>query len=336
MRITILELTPCADSIYHVRRDEEEGYVASDDRTVKIRSGAKLRPRAVSTYAGGKATNVARVMNNLLGADDAVEIELVVFRPDSPEGRYIHDLQVSALTRVRIRPVIIEGSARICVDLTDPATAADSRVEFNISPRVFWKSSARKQALRSLAGLSTDLLLLAGNPPIIEATGESAIELHAEIIEALRPRAGLISIDVEKGALANCLKAQSKPDAVKINENEYRSVDDSLWDDFTGAVIVTDSSGCRVWEDRSRAIGERVSGLEAQILYSTIGAGDSMHAGFAIARWVWGFDLVRASRYGQATAAASVTSPDGTRGINRQKVERLFAELEANQKQTQR
>ena len=141
MRITILEFAPCADSIYHVRRDAEEGYIESFDRSIKIKSGAKLRPRAVSTYAGGKATNVARVMDKLLKADDSVEIELVVFRPDSAEGRYIHELQTTALTRVRVRPVIIEGRARICVDLTDPTTAGDSRVEFNISPRAVWQGT---------------------------------------------------------------------------------------------------------------------------------------------------------------------------------------------------
>jgi len=241
MKITILEFAPCADSIYHVRRDEEEGYISSDERVVKIRSGAKLRPHPISTYAGGKATNVARVMNNLLDGDERVEIELVVLRPDSPEGRYIHDLQVSALTRVRVRPVIIEGRARVCVDLTDPATAGDSRVELNISPRVLWDASAQLEALRFASGLSTDLLLLAGNPPIIEATGRGAVELCAQIIQEVRPRAGLISIDVEKATLANCLKAQSKPDTVKINESEYGSVDDSLWNDFAGALVVTDA-----------------------------------------------------------------------------------------------
>ncbi len=328
MRITILEFAPCADSIYHVRRDAVEGYIASDERTIKIRSGATLRPRAVSTHAGGKATNVARVMDKLLKTDDAVEIELVVFRPDSAEGRYIHELQTTALARVRVRPVIIEGRARICVDLTDPATTGDSRVEFNIGPRVVWQESARDVALEFATGISTDLLVIAGNPPVIEATSQMAVELYREIIEEVRPRTGLISADFEKGALANCLSAQSKPDVVKINESEYASVDAALWNDFSGALVVTDTSGCRVWENRSRDSSVRVPSIEAQTLYSTIGAGDAVHAGFTLARWVWGYDLLKASRYGQAAAAASVRSPDGTRGIASQTVEQLFAELE--------
>ena len=86
MKITILEFTPCVDWIYHFRHDEEEGYIAGDERQVTIRSGAKLRPHTASIYAGGKATNVARVIDKLLNADDTVDVELVVFRPDSPEG----------------------------------------------------------------------------------------------------------------------------------------------------------------------------------------------------------------------------------------------------------
>ena len=121
-----------------------------------------------------------------------------------------------------------------------------------------------------------------------------AVELYAEIIEEVRPRAGLISIDVEKGALANCLRAQSKPDVIKINESEYASVDATLWNDFTGTLVVTDASGCRVWESRARDSAVRVPGIEAQTLYSTIGAGDATHAGFTLARWIWGYDLLKA------------------------------------------
>jgi hypothetical protein len=60
MRISILEFAPCADWIYHIRRDPEEGYLAGDERSVTIGSGVKLRPQTASSYAGGKATNVAR------------------------------------------------------------------------------------------------------------------------------------------------------------------------------------------------------------------------------------------------------------------------------------
>src|SRR6185295_8240203 len=80
VKLTILEFTPCADSIFHVRRDPDEGYEASDGRAVTTKPGATLRPQLISTYAGGKATNVARVMPKLLRDADAVDIDLIVFR----------------------------------------------------------------------------------------------------------------------------------------------------------------------------------------------------------------------------------------------------------------
>lgn len=325
MRVTILEFAPCADWIYHLRRDDEEGYLVGDERQVTIRSGAKLRPHTASIYAGGKATNVARVMDKLLREEDAVEVELVVFRPDSPEGRYLHDLQTSELRRVRVRPVMIAGQARLCVDLLDPATPAAHRVAFNISPRALWQAGALEKAFAFAAALSTDLLLMAGNPPLLEATGELAVDLYARIIAAARPRVKLMSLDTEKQALANCLQAKAQPEVIKINADERKGIAAKLWDTFAGTLVVTDATGCLVQEKNHPP--QRVRGASVETLYSTIGAGDAVHAGFAMARWLWGFDVVKAARYGQAVAAATVSASSGTRGISRAAVDKFFVAL---------
>jgi fructose-1-phosphate kinase PfkB-like protein len=326
MKITILEFAPCADSIYHIAQDAEEGYISGDAETLALRSGAKLRPRAVSTYAGGKATNVARVIEKLLRPEDRVEVELVVFRPDSAEGRYIQELQTAALNRVQIRPALIRGKARFCIDLTDPTTPSDRRVEFNISPRALWEPDALEVAQKLVATISTDLLLMAGNPPVIEPAGSMAVALYAEIIAEVRSRVEVVSVDVEKEALRHCLAARQQPDVIKINTDEHRWAE-GLWDDFRGTLVVTDAGGCLVSEDGSPPL--RVPGASIEKLYSTIGAGDAAHAGFTLARWVWGFDLTRAARYGQAAAAATVSSLEGTRGVKRDAVEKLFAKIES-------
>lgn len=326
MKITILEFTPCADSILHLGRDPREGYAEGDGREVVIRSGAKLRPRMVSTYAGGKATNVARVMDRLLGEGDAAEIELIVFRPDNPEGRYIHDLQTCALSRVIVRPVIIEGRSRLCIDLTDPATDPASRVEFNISPRALWPARSLDVALEFASGLESDLLLMAGNPPVIEETGEMAAELYSRVLERVRGRVARVSLDTEKGALASCLAGRAQPDVIKINGEEYGSVDASLWGRFEGALVVTDAGGCRLWPEGMRSEPLPIKGFKVPTLYSTIGAGDAVHAGFTLARWVRGLASDAAARYGLAAAAASVSSPNGTRGVTRGAVEAMFRE----------
>jgi fructose-1-phosphate kinase PfkB-like protein len=326
MQITILEFAPCVDWIYHIRRDEEEGYIDGDEQQVTIRSGAKLRPETASIYAGGKATNVARVMDRLLREEDGADIELVVFRPDSPEGRYIHELQTAMLRRVRIRPVIIKGLARLCVDLLDPAISADRRPSFNISPRAVWRDDSVERALASVSAIKGDLLLMAGNPPLLEATNEMAVELYAQIIEEARGRLKIISLDTEKQALANCLRAKTPPDVIKINEAEHRGIAPELWENFAGTLVVTDALGCMVQE--KKAPPQRVRGARVERLFSTIGAGDAVHAGFTLARWVWGFDALRAARYGQAAAAATIGVAAGTGGISKPLVETLFAELE--------
>ncbi len=326
MKVTILEFAPCVDWIYHFRRDEEEGYMVGDERQVTIRSGAKLRPDTASIYAGGKATNVARVMDKLLNEDDDADIELVVFRPDSPEGRYIHELQTTALQRVAVRPLIIKGLARLCVDLLDPSTPAAHRAAFNISPRALWEAGELAKAYELVSEISTDLLLIAGNPPLLEATNEMAVELYARIIVEARPRVKVVSLDAEKRSLANCLRAKAQPDVIKINADEGAWVDANLWDDYKGTLVVTDAKGCLVKEKNQTP--HRVRGASIETLYSTLGAGDAVHAGFTLARWIWGFDLVKAARFGQAAAAATVSTAEGTRGITKQAVEKWFAQLE--------
>jgi fructose-1-phosphate kinase PfkB-like protein len=326
MKITILEFAPCVDWIYHFRRDEEEGYIAGDEHQVTIRSGAKLRPYTASIYAGGKATNVARVIDKLLRDEDTADIELVVFRPDSPEGRYIHELQTSVLHRVQVQPIIIKGLARLCIDLLDPAIPAAHRPAFNISPRAVWQEGSCNQALEFASTISTDLLLIAGNPPLLETTNELAVDLYAQIIEQSRPRLKIVSLDTEKKSLANCLQAKIQPDVIKINSGEYNSIPTDLWGKFAGTLVVTDAQGCLVQERNQTP--QRLRGALVETLFSTIGAGDAVHAGFTLARWVWGFDVVRAARYGQAVAAATISSAEGTRGIDKQIVEKLFVELE--------
>jgi fructose-1-phosphate kinase PfkB-like protein len=328
MQITILEFAPCVDWIYHFRRDEEEGYINGDERQVTIRSGAKLRPETASIYAGGKATNVARVIDKLLRQEDAAEVELVVFRPDSPEGRYIHELQTSVLQRVGVRPVIISGVARLCVDLLDPAIPAARRPAFNISPRALWREGSLEQAFAAVSAIRSDLLVIAGNPPLLEATNQLAVDLYARIIEEVRGRLKIVSLDTEKQALANCLGARAQPDVIKINDAECAGVAAKLWGDFAGTLVVTDAQGCMVQENKQPP--QRVRGAKIETLFSTIGAGDAVHAGFTLARWLWGFDAVRAARYGQAAAAATIGAAEGTRGISKPLVEKIFAELESD------
>jgi fructose-1-phosphate kinase PfkB-like protein len=260
-----------------------------------------------------------------LTPDDCVEVELVVFRSDSPEGRYIQELEDRDLTGVRVKPIIIEAEGRLCVNVSDPETAPDSLIEFNASPRVHWNSAALECALEVAGTLTSDLLMIAGSPPIIDHDGKT--DFYAQVIERLRPQVEVVSLDTDKSALANCLKSPDQPDVIKINEQEYASVEPEGWSGFRGVLIVTDPAGCSVWRNGAAEKPVRVAGATLPNIFSTVGAGDAMHAGFSVAKWVRGFDWLQAARFGQAAAAAVVTSRDASRGISREVVERIFDEL---------
>jgi len=327
-RITILELAPCADTLLEIKKDPDEGYLAAGDGTISLRSGSRLRPRLMGTYAGGKATNVARVMDVLLGPEDDVQIELIVFRPDSPEGRYIGELQSAELSRVRVRSVLVDSTARFCVNLSDPAALSSKEpVEFNISPRVVWQPAAVETAIQVASNLQTDLLVLAGNPPVGETGSKVIMDLPAAMMAAA-PGPPRSTVDIGNGPLALILGGRH-PDVIKINDEEYASVDHAAWTSYSGMLVVTDSAGCNVWDRGPGGPCVRVPAATVHDVYSTVGAGDSAHAAFTLATWVWGYDPVRAAKYSMAAAAAAVSNPVGSRGITRATVDQFFEELES-------
>ncbi|HEY6332383.1 MAG TPA: PfkB family carbohydrate kinase, partial [Blastocatellia bacterium] len=270
----------------------------------------------------GKATNVAGVVDRLLGPGDTVEVELVVFRPDSAEGRYIAELQSKELTHVKVRSVIVESTARFCINLSDPASPASARVEFNLSPRVIWQPSAVQTAVAFAAGAGTDLLLLAGNPPVIAPDNKLAADLPASILKTANGAAA-VSIDIEKG-LAQCLEGSRQLDVVKINRDEFLSVDQRHWARYKGILVVTDDDGCTAWEHGPSGESVRIDRPTGHPVFSTVGAGDAAHAGFTVAHWIRGLDTVHAAQYAMATSAASVSSPEGTRGVQREVVDAFF------------
>jgi fructose-1-phosphate kinase PfkB-like protein len=266
-------------------------------------------------------------MDELLRPDSDVQIELIVFRPDSPEGRYIAELQSAELSRVQVRSVIVDSSARFCINVSDPSSfGSKAPVEFNISPRVVWQPAALAAALEVARNLETDLLVLAGNPPASETGSKVIVELPAAILAAA-PGPPRSTVDVGNGPLALILNGRH-PDVIKINQEEYASVDGTAWTNYSGILVVTDATGCNVWEKGPEGACTRVPAAACQKVYSTVGAGDTAHAAFTLAAWVWGYDPVRAARYSMAAAAAAVSSPAGTRGITRAAVDQLFAELE--------
>ena len=152
-RLTILEWAPAADALYTFTQDPLHGYTRREKGAIQIGQGVKLRPDIQAYYAGGKATNVARVLDRLLDPqtdrdlwdekNQTFRVELVTLLPDTPAGRFIGDLQRTEINRVQLRFLDAPGEARICVNLADPGSNhnREGLVEFNLSPYVVWENA---------------------------------------------------------------------------------------------------------------------------------------------------------------------------------------------------
>ncbi len=134
-KVKIFEFAPTADEIWQIPKHSKDGYTSYDLETGLISildtaHDAKPRPEIMAIYAGGKATNVARVLDKLIEANDDTEIELITFLPpptdgplqklkpiefdgfqilpSTPAGIYVQCLQISNLSKVRPHFEIID------------------------------------------------------------------------------------------------------------------------------------------------------------------------------------------------------------------------------------
>lgn len=337
-RLTILEWAPAADALYTITCDPINGYAELANGHIRIGQGVKLRPRIEAYYAGGKATNVARVLDRLLDPQEDValwdedagrfRVELVTLLPDTPAGRFIADLQRTEMQRIRLRFAPAPGEARLCVNLADPSThdSPEGLVEFNLSPFVLWDTGTDALLEEVVGTIQTDWLILAGKPP--RGPGLSD-DLTAHLVRrAKRQQPGMfVSLDLgghqpdDEGSrqLSRCLRAEVQPDALLINREEYAVVEPSLWAGYAGTLIVHDAGGCWLRQGLGDSVFDPATTPRdvpafATEVYATIGAGDAVHAGFALG-WLRTGDLWQAVRYSQAVAAAVVSQPRATSGL---------------------
>ena len=106
-KATIIEFAPTADEIWRISQHNKDGYVGYDagNGLVSILDtahDAKLRPEILTVYAGGKATNVARVMDKLMDHESKAQVELVTFFP--PPQEPLCELQINRINGVEIYP----------------------------------------------------------------------------------------------------------------------------------------------------------------------------------------------------------------------------------------
>ncbi len=378
-RVTIFEFAPTADEIWRISQHNRNGYASynAENGLVSILGtahDAKQRPEIITTYAGGKATNVARVLDRLLVDESDVYVELITFLPpppagplqdldfgdmplrlSTPAGIYVQCLQMSALRKVKPRFQVVDEleetgkmqTTRRCIEIT----LGESGASLNFSPRIVWSQKAAEAVLSraSEVARNADLVVMAGAPPVWDVSEGAHLttgNFYARIIDALEPECH-VSIDTRGQYLYHCLVGQKKPRFILMNTEEFSELLELMADldqrTFAGTLIVHNEYGSWVWDNELPSGQDpfpealHFPSVSVRRVYSTIGAGDAMHAGF-LKEWICTGSgargtasqderLHRSVIYSQVVAAASVSNSKATHGIDAHTVEARFRRI---------
>ena len=370
-RMIVLEFAPTADEIWSLPRHDRDGYARYNAEEgllsfMDTAHHAKPRPEIITVYAGGKATNVARVLDRLLTREDELRVELITFlppppegalrelsfgevngvalRPSTPAGVYVQCLQIAGMSKVKPHFEVVAEleergqmqTTRRCIEIT----WKESDGSVNFSPRIVWSQEAAEAVQERVAEVTrgADMVVMAGAPPAWEVSPGAELtrdNFYAKIMEVLEPDCQ-VSIDARGQYLYECLLAQRTPRFILMNAEEFQDLSGS-WSElnarpFAGAFLVHDEGGCWAWDKELPNGKDPFS--EAQYspsvhvpkVFSTIGAGDAMHAGF-LKEWVDSESLHRAVVYSQVVAAASVGNEEATHGIDALSVNNKFQQV---------
>lgn len=366
----ILEFAPTADEIWNLSQHNKDGYTSYDAENglvsiLDTAHDAKPRPEIMAVYAGGKATNVARVMDRLVEKTD-VQIELVTFLPppqgllcelqpirindinilpSTPSGIYVQCLQVMNLKNVKPHFEVINELEEIdgmqvtrrCIEIIIKGAGTS----LNFSPRIVWSQKTAEAILSRLERVisNADMVIMAGAPPVWKSPDGNSITPHdfyAEILHLTGPECE-VSVDVRGYYLHKCLVADKPPRFIFMNKDEFLEASES-WKElggrsFSGTIIAHDKDGCWIWDRKLPNADDLFGGSvfypspKVDKVYSTIGAGDAMHAGF-LKEWIFSQDnrerLTRSVIYSQAVSAVSVSNEKATYGIDIAEVDEIF------------
>ncbi|MDQ6815792.1 MAG: PfkB family carbohydrate kinase, partial [Actinomycetota bacterium] len=165
-------------------------------------------------------------------------------------------------------------------------------------------------------------------------------DVYATLIREVKRLSVMTVVDTEGDALRLAVRAEpavvspNEPEAEELVGHEFNDIDDraqavaEITRLGASEAIMTVMDGCyaKVNEDGGQAL-YRVR-VEEQEPRSRIGSGDAFLAGYIAGRYT-GRSPVECLRYGVACGAES-TQHFGAGVLNPSKVERLFAEVEAN------
>ena len=352
-KLLILEFSPVAEEIWKIKCSSKQGYREWNPNTgvlsffdVSIHD-TKIRPEVSCVYAGGKATNVARILAGLcenFQTNQHNNVALTTFLPEKKNrdinatlatSDFIRSLQAGSLHNVELSYEEIDfenptGKVRRAVHAIDVETHNDL---INFTPQLQWSIKDTVKVIDKINTLeATHWIVLAGTPP------KGAEHLYSQVIEKLRERSAQqnISIDTSGTALKNCLKnPATHPQIISINKDEYFGIDKNSWGTFTNPVLVHDKCGCWVLTGNEDQLFDGwqtvpyidISKLQTKLCVKVgpaLGAGDAFHAGVLYGLQFLGFNEIDAAKYGLAVASVAVRSGVGISEINYRKIAEIF------------
>jgi 1-phosphofructokinase family hexose kinase len=282
---------------------------AAMDRTLLVPSfqlGHRHRASLAFASAGGKGVNVARALRQL-----GVPVVCTGLVGGRNGAQIVDDLTGEGILNDFVR---IQDESRTSVAVLDPISEQYTEIN-EWGPAVADDELAALRDKLAYLAQEAQFVVLAGSLPRGIDAG-----FYAETIRELNRRQVLVVLDAEGEALR--LGVQAEPHLVAPNAREAESLvghefndDDDLahgLDEIAGLgarnVVITTETGCYALirddrdEHRVRATTPRLEPV------STVGAGDTLLAGFLAAR-VAARSVEEAVRNAVAAGAASVLEP---------------------------
>lgn len=283
----------------------------------KLELGETNRSTYEEFYYGGKGINVSTVLKNL-GLESTALGFIAGFTGDALEK----GLREMGVTTDFIR--LEEGVTRINVKIK-----SGTETEINGQGPVITKEAIEGLLVKISEVKEEDILILAGSIP---ATLPD--DIYEKIIALVSDRKMKIVVDATKDLLMNVLRY--KPFLIKPNKSElaelFGTVIESDTDvlEYAGRLqklgaqnVLVSMGGEGAMLLDAKGVSHRIPAVKGKVL-NTVGAGDSMVAGFIAGVLRWN-DYEKALKLGSAAGSATAFS----KGLaTKEMIEKIFIEME--------
>lgn len=289
------------------------------DRTVwvdEFEKGGTNRVTKVSESINGKGINTSVAVNNLGYPTVAIVME---YTGGESVGKYLSSIGIPSVE------VEAEGKLRVNTKIFDRANADVTELNCK-GAQVSEETEDKLSAVVIEALEANDILVISGSVPPGIGT-----DFYRELIVKAKKEGAYVILDADGELLSNGINGH--PDMIKPNRDELsrlcggtvRDIDEAVEEARgiiargVGAVCISFGAKGALYVTRDRAYWADSARIEVK---GTVGAGDSMVAGFAVGR-LQGLSDAECFRSAMAVASGSVTL-EGTELCNAELYENML------------